>query len=118
MTRDPLKFRGAQFEPLAFKLEVVTSLQTMDADGNPLTTVVAWPLTQAEYAEIRDSGKGLSPTQAVVLKAITDEGGQSLQTYADGLGLKKGQVQTALNALVKRGLVEKREGDKPWAVAV
>lgn len=84
------KFRGAGFEPIALELVPVTSDRLMDADGDPIWTVMARPISQAEQ---QDREKAARSDEDELLHALLGSPGASLGTLAETLGwtLKDGK---------------------------
>ncbi len=73
------KIRGADFEPLNFRLHSVTHERLIDSDGEPISTIVAKPLGEAEKEEISKANKG---DRERLLAEIQKDGKASVAEYA------------------------------------
>lgn len=112
LTRDPVKFRGSQFEPLPFQLQSVMSDQLIDANGTPVFGIIAVPMAAEDYAAHK-AARMPSEADTELMALIDAEPRQSIQAYADKLGVEKRKAQTRLDKLVRGGFVAKDNG-KPY----
>jgi hypothetical protein len=108
-TRDPQKFRGPEFKPIPFVLENVTSRDLSDADGTPVVTVNASPLTWQDYAS--RTAKIDAETEALHAKWAANPG-RTLSQYAELFGfdepMGKGKNKAAR-------LIKQWEAEEPTA---
>jgi hypothetical protein len=111
------KFRGPEFSPISFKIVTGTNNKLVDTKGRKIWTVTAMPITETERDGIDNSAR---KKQYELLAMMKDRPGLSLSGYAEALNwryangnLNKRLVQTALTAMTKESLVEKKN-DRYW----
>ena len=106
------KFRGPEFSPIPFKIVSGTSNKLVDTKGRSIWTVTAMPITELERASIDNSAR---TKYDALLAMMKNRPGLSLTGYAEALNwqnskgdINKRLVQTAMTAMEKDKLVEKR----------
>ena len=106
------KFRGPEFEPMAFELEVADSARVIDAEGRLMPSVVARPIS--ELKQQMEEGKRESE-DAMVLRAIAADRNISIAELARKCGFvnstgqpMKSTVFRICNQLVEEKLLERR----------
>ena len=106
------KFRGPEFSPISFKIVPGTSDKLVDTKGRLIWTVTAMPITGTERDGIDNSARAKYDDLLVMMK---DRPGLSLSGYAEALNWRyangdfnKRLVQTAMTAMTKDKLVEKK----------
>jgi len=111
------KFRGPEFSPISFKIVPGTSNKLVDTKGRLIWTVTAMPITEMERDGIDNSARAKHDALLVMMK---NRPGLSLSEYAEALNwrnskgdLNKRLVQTAMTAMTKDKLVEKKN-DRYW----
>ena len=105
------KWRGVNFDPKAFELEIATAPAIVDTKGRPVPTPVLIPLTPAAKAAKDRNRLG---TRRALLQAMLDNPDASQTGWAFGIGRDKATVSRNLRELATKGLVEEI-GDK-WIV--
>ena len=95
------KFRGPQFEPISFKMEVRTVETVKDSKGRPMPSVVALPVTDADAQDqlaktIRD--------EDAVLQAMLDNPSASMAQIAQELGWLTAKTNLPLKSKVERAI--------------
>jgi hypothetical protein len=106
------KFRGPDFEPIAFKLQRGQSERLKDSKGWLIWTVTAAPITEAERSGIVDRFRA---DQDEVLSLIKSQPDLSLAQMAERIGWRygngkpaKSRVQRAVESLLAAKLIERR----------
>jgi AAA domain len=66
------KFRGADFNPLAFETRQVSSVKLVDSDGSSIPTVIGFPLDETEQSSKRAESRGQE--DKVLLLLVGKEG--------------------------------------------
>ncbi|TFW53644.1 hypothetical protein CT676_40610 [Bradyrhizobium sp. MOS001] len=106
------KFRGPEFEPLAFELEVAESVRVIDAEGRLMPSVVAKPVS--EFKLQMDEGKQESE-ENVLMHAIAADRNGSIANLAIKCGFiggtgqpQKSKVHAMCGRLVEEKLLERR----------
>lgn len=84
------KFRGPDFQPIAFELRQVTHERLKDQRGRLLPTVIARPLSETAKESI---AKANDASQIELLKLVAKHPKASLTDYANMLGWKMGNGQ-------------------------
>jgi AAA domain len=114
------KFRGPEFSPISFQIVPGTSKKLVDAKGRSIWTVTATPITEKERDVIDNSARAKNDDLLTMMK---NSPGLSLSEYAQALNwqnakgdINKRAVQTAMTALAKDHLVEKKN-DRYWLTA-
>jgi energy-coupling factor transporter ATP-binding protein EcfA2 len=95
------KYRGPDFDPIEFELEQVSCSTVTDAQGRPMTAVVAKPLGHAELVEL--DAQGLE-RRAKLVEDISQFPNASVRERAGRLQTGKSSVARALMDLVKSGI--------------
>jgi hypothetical protein len=103
------KFRGPEFDPLAFELHKVTAQELKDSKGRPIHSVIAVPLSD----EDRDAIEATQDQDGdAILAAMKATPGLSLMDFAKALGWNnaksepdKRRVQRTIELLKRRGQV-------------
>jgi hypothetical protein len=105
------KFRGPEFDPIMFTLERVTTAQLKDSKGKLIPTVIAKPLSDAEYRERREAAHS---NEDMVLTAMLANEDASIADIAKACGWTykggtpdKSKVQRTFKALENKKLIEK-----------
>lgn len=108
------KFRGPEFSPISFKIVSGTSKKLVDTKGRLIWTVTAMPITETERDGIDNSARAKYDALLVMMK---NRPGLSLSGYAEAMNWRyangdfnKRLVQTAMTAMEKDKLVEKKNG--------
>ena len=106
------KYRGPEFSPISFKIVPGTSDKLVDTKGRPIWTVTATPITETERDGIDNSTRAKYDDLLIMMK---NRPGLSLAGYADALNWRyangnfnKRLVQTAMTAMMKDKLIEKK----------
>ena len=106
------KFRGPEFEPMTFELEVADSARVIDAKGRLMPSVVARPIS--ELKQQMEEGKRESE-DAMVLRAIAADRNISIAELARKCGFvnsagqpMKSTVYRICNQLLEEKLLERR----------
>jgi hypothetical protein len=106
------KFRGPEFEPMTFELEVADSARVIDAEGRLMPSVVARPIS--ELKQQMEEGKRENE-DAMVLRAIAADRNISIAELARKCGFinstgqpMKSTVFRICNQLVEEKLLERR----------
>jgi hypothetical protein len=112
------KFRGPDFAPIPFTINVGTASKLVDSKGRQIPTVTARPISEAEVTEADAAARH---RQDRLLAALQESPGASLADLARKLGWSyrtgepnKSLVNRTLDALRKRGLIKKEGGE--WTV--
>jgi predicted transcriptional regulator len=103
------KFRGPEFDPLAFEMETVSSDKVIDAKGRLMPSVVAKPV--GELAVERNEAKAESDENQV-LKIIAASPQASLGAIANRVGFSKAKVQRIIHRLKLDKMVTNHRGSK------
>jgi hypothetical protein len=106
------KFRGPEFEPMTFELEVADSARVIDAEGRLMPSVVAKPIS--ELKQQMEEGKRENE-DAMVLRAIAADRNISIAELAKKCGFvsstgqpMKSTVFRICSQLVEEKLLERR----------
>jgi len=109
-----VKFRGVEFEPIPFELELVKAEALKDGQGRPIPTIIAKPVDKARQTAIEATSR--NEEDAVLVTMLNNEG-ISLACTAEALGwvnLKgeplRAKVQRILKRLDKEGYFRKERG--------
>jgi hypothetical protein len=110
------KFRGVDFDPIAFELTTVTADCLKDSKGRNIPSIMARPLSEDQCAEIR--GKAREDEDAV-LKVVLEAGDGALSLtqiailagWTNEKGLQKSRARKAVDRLIVAHLL-KRERDE------
>jgi hypothetical protein len=109
------KFRGAEFDPLSFKLMELTSEKLKDGRGKNIWTVIAVPIQEGERSAMADAGYA---KRSQLLRAMIDRPASSIAELAQAVGWtyqngnpNRSLVQRLLASLREEKLVEKK-GDR------
>lgn len=95
------KFRGPDFEPMAFKMEERTVDTVHDSKGRPMPSVIALPVTDAEaQAHLAQTLRN----EDAVLVAMLDHPGASMAQIASELGWLTGKMNTPYSTKVERAI--------------
>ena len=101
------KFRGPEFEPLGFELEVADSAKVVDAEGRLMPSVIAKPVSELslQMAEGRQESD-----ENRVLQLIADDRKISIATIANKCGFldSKGQPLKSKVFRICTGLVDEK----------
>jgi hypothetical protein len=101
------KLRGADFEPIHYRIEMLTSPDIKNAKG----VEVPMPVMRQVAAEDVEKGQAaLDRLDAKLLRAIAFGPGDSIRTWAEHLGHKQGAVERSLARLQRAKLIEKKLG--------
>lgn len=108
------KFRGADFEPIGFKLETVTTDSLKDSRGRKIPTVMASPIAASERAAMADTAMR---NEDQVLILLADGAQSSIAAIAEALGWisfrgepQKSRAKRALDNLKAARMVETIRG--------
>jgi AAA domain/RepB DNA-primase from phage plasmid len=108
------KFRGPEFPPISFKIVSGTSDKLVDTKGRSVWTVTATPITETERDGIDTFARA---ERDDLLVEMYNFPGLSQSGYAEALNWRhangdynKRKVQTAITALMKDKLIEKKNG--------
>ena len=107
------KFRGPEFNPIAFELSVASSPRVKDAEGRLMPSVVAKPISEmtleaGEVVQESDENK--------IMRLIYDNPKASFSTLAEKAGFmsegqpNKGKVQRIVDRLKDDKMLEKHRG--------
>jgi len=106
------KFRGPEFEPMTFELEVADSARVIDAEGRLMPSVVAKPVS--EFKLQMDEGKQESE-ENMLMRAIAANRNSSIANLAIKCGFvgatgqpQKSKVHAMCGRLVEEKLLERR----------
>jgi uncharacterized membrane protein len=103
-----VKFRGVDFDPIPFELELVRAEALRDSEGRLIPTIIAKPVDEKRQTAIE--AKSRSDEDAVLI-AMDKHEGISFAAIAENLGLSKSKVQRVIKRLEKHKLVAKeRDG--------
>jgi len=109
------KFRGPEFEPLAFELRVADSARVVDAEGRLMPSVVAVPIAEASLEEGR---RKLETDENRVLRIMAASPNASFSHLASRAGFEvegrpsKAKVQRIMANLVQYKFAAKHRGGK------
>jgi hypothetical protein len=110
------KFRGPEFEPIAFKMETVTCDSVKDAEGRLMPSVVALPISDMEVGLAQ---KATEASDDVLLRAIATNKPLSQADLARLIGWvtktghpQKSKVHRAVERLNRDKLIVRSRGDK------
>ena len=103
------KFRGVEFEPLAFELAGATSERVKDTDGALMPSVIAKPISEstleaAEEVAEKDEDK--------LLGLMHKYPNASFSEFARKMGATKSRVQIIIERLRADKLIQKRRNNK------
>jgi hypothetical protein len=105
------KFRGIDFAPIPFRLEVGKTDKLKDSKGRLLWTVIARPISERERDAAEDAGQ---KNNAKLLAAMAKMPGGSIAVLADEVGWRtkddkpnRSLVQRLLNSLARERMVKK-----------
>jgi hypothetical protein len=106
------KFRGPEFEPMTFELEVVDSTRVIDAEGRLMPSVVARPVSEFELQT--NEGKQESE-ENMLMRAVASDRNMSIANLAIRCGFigatgqpQKSKVHAMCGRLVEEKLLERR----------
>ena len=106
------KFRGPEFEPMTFELEVADSARVIDAEGRLMPSVVAKPVSELKLQ--MEEGKQESD-ENMLMRAIAENRNSSIANLAIKCGFvsstgqpQKSSVFKICNRLVEEKLLERR----------
>ncbi|MET4033372.1 hypothetical protein ABIB94_004164 [Bradyrhizobium sp. JR7.2] len=106
------KFRGPEFEPMTFELEVADSARVVDAEGRLMPSVVAKPVSELKLQ--MEEGKQESE-ENMLMRAIAESRNISIANLAIKCGFvsstgqpQKSSVFKICNRLVEEKLLERR----------
>ena len=106
------KFRGPEFEPMTFELEVADSARVIDAEGRLMPSVVAKPVS--EFKLQMEEGKQESD-ENMLMRAIGENRDSSIANLAIKCGFvgasgqpQKSKVHAMCGRLVEEKLLERR----------
>jgi AAA domain len=110
------KFRGVDFDPIAFELVTVTADCLKDSKGRNIPSIMARPLSEEQCADIRSKAR---EDEDEVLKVVLDAGDTPLSLtqiavragWITEKGFQKARAQRAVNRLIAAHLL-KRERDE------
>jgi hypothetical protein len=106
------KFRGPEFEPLAFELDVADSDKVVDAEGRLMPSVVAKPVSELslQLAEGRQESDEILVLRAInINRKISIAGIATVCSFLDGKGLpQKSKVFRICSGLVEEKMLERR----------
>jgi hypothetical protein len=97
------KFRGADFDPITFRLARTTVDAVLDHKGRPLASVVAVQATPDDEARMEHDRR---ETNLAVLRSISTHPDVSVRERARGTGCSKSTVQRAMAELRELGLIK------------
>ena len=110
------KFRGPDFNPLAFELRQVTAARLVDSKGKPIPTVLALPLDEVSHSSKRAESRAQEDELLMLLLAGNE--GLSLTAVAEHAGWisrtgepNKSKAQRVMNRLRDAHLVKNERGD-------
>jgi hypothetical protein len=108
------KFRGPDFEPIAFKLQPSQTERLKDSKGRMIWTVTAKPITEAERSALHDTSRGRQDELLALMKARPKlsiaEMARELSWSTSKGDPYKSLVQRTLESLAKAKLVERAGG--------
>ena len=106
------KFRGPEFEPMTFELEVADSARVIDAEGRLMPSVVAKPVSELKLQ--MEEGKQESE-ENMLMRAIAADRNSSIANLAIKCGFigstgqpQKSKVHAMCGRLVEEKLLERR----------
>ena len=106
------KFRGPEFEPMTFELEVADSTRVIDAEGRLMPSVVAKPVSELKLQ--MEEGKQESE-ENLLMRAIAADRNSSIANLAIKCGFigatgqpQKSKVHKMCGRLVEEKLLERR----------
>jgi hypothetical protein len=106
------KFRGPEFEPMTFELEVADSARVIDAEGRLMPSIVAKPVS--EFKLQMEEGKQESE-ENMLMRAIASDRNMSIANLAITCGFigatgqpQKSKVHAMCGRLVEEKLLERR----------
>jgi hypothetical protein len=109
-----IKFRGADFEPVTFRLDEITCAEIINSKGRPMRSVRVLPVTEGDQQQIVQSARAeedrllvalLEPDHSIAQLAISCG-----WLHKDGTPYKT-KVQRRLAALAKEGLAKPVRGE-------
>jgi hypothetical protein len=109
------KFRGPEFQPMAFELRVAQCPRVVDAAGRLMPSVVALPIAEAT---LEDGRRVLERDEDAVLEALADNPDASQETIAIRVGFtidgraNKAKVNRILKVLAEYKFVVKHRRGK------
>jgi hypothetical protein len=108
------KFRGPEFAPVPFELEIVRTPKLVDSKGRELPTICARPLSASEQAGREDTA---GSDERALLLAMAGHPGSSISKLAEALGWLLGtgepykrKVHSTLEKLEAQNLAKKEAG--------
>jgi hypothetical protein len=109
------KFRGPDFNPLAFETRQVSSAKLVDSDGQPIPTVIGFPLDEAAHSNKRAESRAQEDD---LLQILSEHEGLSLAsmaqlaTWINKAGEPhKSKAARVIERLRLAGLVKNERGD-------
>jgi hypothetical protein len=109
------KFRGPDFNPLTFETRQVTTAKLVDSDGQPIPTVVGFPLDETAHSSKRAESRAQEDD---LLLLLAEQDGMSLALMAHAAGWisktgepYKSKAQRVVERLRTAGLVKNERGD-------
>jgi hypothetical protein len=106
------KFRGVDFDPIAFNLPIIRATALRDSKDRIIPTVMAKPLTDAEHGTMNKEARTDENRALLLLYATTEQ--LSLAGIAAKLGCPKGTAQKIIDRLREAKLVRYSRGE--WRV--
>jgi hypothetical protein len=109
------KFRGADFDPLSFRLDTVTHQRLKTTKGKLIPTVVAKPLSEIAKEEIAkanltDRQRLLAEIESDGKASVADYAARCMFTLKNGLPNKR-KAHVLIKGLKKDKLIDGESGD-------
>jgi hypothetical protein len=92
------KLRGVEFEPVCFRIELVTSPNVKDVKGREVRLPIFKPVTSEDERQLEASALD---KETVTLKAISANPDGSLEAWSTATGIHKSSIRRSLERLAR-----------------